>query len=321
MAEIRYTRRNVNRIETGDNMKPILVVMAAGMGSRFGGVKQIVPVGQDGEIIINYSVYDAIQAGFSKVVFIIRKDIEKDFKEVIAEQIPSNIPVEYCYQELDSHVPNHINLPTDRVKPLGTAHTIICATEAIDAPFAVINADDFYGDHPFHTMAEYLKNLDPESTEFAMMGYQLDKTLSTHGTVSRGICTVDSHGWLQKIEENLKIGYQDEKIITTAPDGSESELTGKEPTSMNFFGFSPAILTYLQEGFVPFLEAEQDNPKSEYLLPKEVDKLLSKGVAKMKVLPTPASWFGVTYKEDLQLAKDEMKKLAQDGTYPTPLWG
>ncbi len=301
-------------------MKPILVVMAAGMGSRFGGIKQIVPVGQNGEIIINYSIYDAIQAGFSKVVFIIRKDIEKDFKEVIAEQIPSDIPVEYCYQEIDSHVPDHIKLPEDRVKPLGTAHTIICAADAIDAPFAVINADDFYGAHPFHTMAEYLKGIDVTSTEFAMMGYQLDNTLSTHGTVSRGICTVNSEGWLQNIEENLKIGYEGDKIITTSPEGVGTELTGKEPTSMNFFGFSPAVLAHLKEGFIPFLEEEKDNPKSEYLLPKEVDKLLKRGVAKMKVLPTPAHWFGVTYKEDLQLAKDEMKKLADNGTYPTPLW-
>ncbi len=301
-------------------MKPILVVMAAGMGSRFGGVKQIVPVGKNGEIIINYSIYDAIQAGFSKVVFVIRKDIEKDFKEVVAAQIPSSIPIEYCYQELDSLVPDHINLPKDRVKPLGTGHTILCAAEAIDAPFAVINADDFYGNHPFTAMGAYLSELDPESTEFAMMGYQLDNTLSTYGTVSRGICTVSKDGWLEKIEENLKIGYKGEKIITTNPEGGESELTGKEPTSMNFFGFSPKILEFLKAGFVPFLEAEQNNPKSEYLLPKEVDGLLSAGKAKMKVLPTPANWFGVTYKEDLELAKAEMRTLAEQGTYPTPLW-
>ncbi len=301
-------------------MKPSLVVLAAGMGSRFGGVKQITPVGRSGEIIINFSVHDAIEAGFSRVIFVIRKEIEKDFKEVIASQLPESVDVSYAYQELTSLLPEGFSLDPDREKPLGTAHALLCAKDQIDGPFAVINADDYYGKEPFAAMAEYLSNLSPRSTDYAMMGYRLSHTLSPFGTVSRGVCSVAGNGWLSSIVEHLKIGYKGEDIVSTTPHGEEIPMTGNETISMNFFGFSASFLDELEEAFPGFLEEKGHELKTEFLLPAEVDILLKAGRARMKVLPTEAQWFGVTYKEDLPRVKKAMEALVEEGVYRSPLW-
>ena len=267
-------------------MKPTLVVMAAGVGSRFGGLKQIEPVGPAGEIMLDYSVFDAIRAGFGKVVFIIRHDIEKDFKAVIGSHFIGRIAVEYVYQELSS-LPAGFTLAPDRKKPWGTGHAIMACTGAVKEPFAVINADDFYGAQSYALIADYLKALAPTSLEYCMVGFQLVNTLSDHGSVTRGICDVDSRNMLKSVVERFKI----EKTPTGArfenEHGQWVDLKGHEIASMNMFGFTPTLFTFLDQKFPLFLSRAQGQLKAEFLMPSIADELIKEKKTTMKVLDTP----------------------------------
>lgn len=293
---------------------PTLLVLAAGMGSRYGGLKQIDPVGPNGETIIDYSIYDAQRAGFGKVVFVIRKDIEQTFREVVGSKFEKRLPVEYAFQEL-TKLPAGFTVPPGRTKPWGTGHAILMAEDIIREPFAMINADDFYGADTFRVLGEYLRQARPDSTDYAMVGFTLRKTLSDHGTVARGVCQVNAHQQLTHIVEMLKI----EKVGTGARQGDQS-LTGDEPVSMNFWGFTPKLFAQLQLELRTFLEAHGREEKSELLIPFVVNKLITKQQATCRVLRTNSSWFGVTYKEDRPIVVESVRQLIARGEYPAQLW-
>lgn len=298
--------------------KPILLVLAAGMGSRYGGLKQMDAMGENGEVIIDYSIYDAIKAGFERAVVIIKHEIEKDFKELVGNRLAEHIELSYAYQELDK-LPEGFALPEGRVKPWGTSHAVMCAKDLLDAPFAVINADDFYGRDAFKTIYNSLMEL--KENQFSMVGYTLGNTLTEHGTVARGVCDVDRDGMLTKITERTKIERYEGSARFTE-DGGESfaELPLDTPVSMNFWGFEPGILPELEKGFVNFLKTTPDIAKAEYILPMSVDELISSGKASVKVLHSSDRWFGVTYHEDKAKVVAEIKALHQSGVYPAPLW-
>ena len=300
-------------------MKPTLVVMAAGVGSRYGGLKQIDPVGPSGEIIIDYSVYDAILAGFGKVVFIIRRDIEQDFKSAIGSRFERRIATEYVYQELNK-LPPGFQPPAGRSKPWGTGHAILCCKDAVKEPFAVINADDFYGQESYAIIRRYLAELQASSTSYCMVGYAIKNTLSDHGSVTRGICEMDSKSMLKSVVERFKI----EKTAAGARFADEKNewhpLTGDEIASMNLFGFSPAFFQELERMFPEFLNANMQNLKAEFLLPSLADRLIKEGRCTVKVLRTSERWFGVTYKEDKPEVIANVRKLVDAGKYPRKLW-
>jgi UTP-glucose-1-phosphate uridylyltransferase len=295
-------------------MQPTLLVLAAGMGSRYGGLKQIDPVGPNGETIIDYSIYDAQRAGFGKVIFVIRRDIESQFREVVGARFETRLPVEYAFQELDK-LPPGFTVPPGRTKPWGTGHAILMAEPLIHEPFAMINADDFYGADTFRVLAEHLRHTRPDSTDYSMVGFTLRNTLSDHGTVARGVCQVDSAGMLQQIVEMLKI----EKTPTGARQG-DTLLTGDEPVSMNFWGFTPQLFRQLHAELRRFLEAHGREEKSELLIPTVVNSLVSRREATCRVLRTTSSWFGVTYKEDRPIVIESVRQLIQRGEYPAKLW-
>ncbi len=299
-------------------MKPTLLILAAGMGSRFGGLKQVEPVGPNGEAIIDYSIFDAIRAGFGKVVFVIRESFAEAFKEKFDPRLKGKIEVEYVFQELDN-LPAGFTLPEGREKPWGTAHAILVARDAIHEPFCALNADDFYGFNAYKTMAEFLTR-DNASDKYAMVGYKLSNTLSDHGSVSRGICDVDDKGLLQKIVETTKIVKRNGRIISIEPDGSEKELTGNESVSMNIWGFQPSVFEILEKKFTAFLEAHINEPKSEIYIPSVVFDMIRDGQAKVEVLKADSPWFGVTYKEDKPLVIEQLKKLIEQGQYPKKLY-
>lgn len=300
--------------------EPILVIMAAGMGSRYGGAKQIDPVGENGEIIIDFSLYDAIKAGFKKVVFIIKKDIEADFKEVVGDRISQMIDVHYAYQEVKK-LPEGYTLPEGRTKPWGTAHAVLCAKDLVDAPFAVINADDFYGYTAFEQIYNFLKSVkETTPSPFAMVGYTLQNTLTENGHVSRGVCDVDTD-YLTKVTERTHIAYHEEGVAFL-----ESDIWHPIPqdavVSMNLWGFTPAIFGALEQHFSHFLETEAvSNPlKSEYFLPFVVDELVKQHQATVRVLTSQDRWYGVTYKEDKPTVVNAIKALQEQGVYPQKLW-
>jgi NDP-sugar pyrophosphorylase family protein len=301
-------------------MKPVLVVMAAGMGSRYGGIKQIEPVGPSGEAIIDYSIYDAVQAGFSEVVFIIRKAIEEDFKKYIGSRFSDKIKVTYCFQQLESALPEGFIIPEGRDKPWGTGQAVLCAKDTVTAPFVVINADDFYGSDSFRKTAEFLSTVSNDSTDFAMAGYPILNTLSDFGSVSRGICTADKNDFLTSIEEHVKISNEDGTIISRQPNENPRELTGKETVSMNFWCLTPVVFEYLEKYFKEFLLEKGQELKSEIYLPIVLGEMTDKGDSTVKVIKTDSQWFGVTYKEDKPLVQENVKKLIDEGKYPTPLW-
>jgi NDP-sugar pyrophosphorylase family protein len=306
-------------ISEEDMIKPALVIMAAGIGSRYGGIKQIEPVGEFGEVILDYSVYDAVKAGFGKIVFIIRKDLENDFKEAVFDRIPSSVDVEYVFQELDSELP--FEVPLNRTKPWGTAHAVLCTAGIIDGPFVVINADDYYGSSVFTDVLPFLHKMEDGSTNFAMAGYTLRKTLSDHGYVSRGVCQANSNNLLTSIVEYEKIEIIDGKIVAKRLKSDNSEImTGNEPTSMNFFCLGPAFFEKIRDGLKDFLSDEENLAKAEIYLPILLDDLINKNEATVKVIPTDSSWFGMTYKEDSPIVKRAFKKLIEEGIYPSPLW-
>lgn len=295
---------------------PTLLVMAAGMGSRYGGLKQIDPVGPSGETLMDYSIYDAIQAGFGKLVFIIRKDIEDQFKEFIGTRYAKRIPVEYVYQELDK-IPAGFSIPEGRTKPWGTTQAILMSTGVIHEPFAVINADDFYGAEGYRALAKHLTSGTPD---YAMVGFTLRNTLSDFGSVARGVCRVNRDNYLEYIEELTKVEHDGDGAKNTDPAGIVTKLTGNEAVSMNMWGFTPAVFGLLEENFKQFLEQSGSELKSECYIPNTVGALVSSGKARVKVLPTNDSWFGVTYRGDHATVVESISRLVKAGTYPQRLW-
>ena len=306
--------------------KPVLVVMAAGMGSRYGGLKQIDPVGSHGEAILDYSVYDAHEAGFETVVIIIKEAIKKDFMDTVGARLAnSGVEIRYAYQELDK-VPAGYAVPAERAKPWGTCHAVLCAKDAIGgAPFAVINADDYYGKSAFKVIFEQLSTVsDDEKQHYCMVGYELGKTVSENGSVARGICQTDENGMLTGVVERTKIEKYEGGIRFTEDDGATWEdLSADTIVSMNMWGFSPAFLRELEIGFPAFLDkALVENPaKAEYFLPLAVENLLKAGKADVKVLTSSDKWFGVTYAADKPLVVAALKEKAEKGEYPDGLWG
>ncbi|MCW6659251.1 sugar phosphate nucleotidyltransferase [Aerococcaceae bacterium NML191292] len=302
--------------------RPILVVMAAGMGSRYGGLKQIDSVGPQGEVILDYSLYDARRAGFETVVFIIKPDIEEIFKQKVGNRIGDFMEVRYAFQELTT-LPNPYQLPPHRQKPWGTAHAVWCASEQIDAPFAVINADDFYGYEAFKLMFDYLEaSVNSHEEQYAMVGYQLDRTMSENGAVSRGLCQVDEEHFLQEIEEQTQIEWFDDRIRYTEDGVNWVDVDSDTIVSMNLWGFPSHFPKVIDRFLGAFLErAIRSNPlKGEYYLPSVVRKQLRHNEAKVKVLKTDEQWFGVTYTEDKPLVQEKIQTLVANGVYPSPLW-
>ena len=305
------------------SQKPVLVIMAAGMGSRYGCLKQIDPVDREGDLIIDFSIFDAVEAGFEKVVFIIKKSIEKEFKEHIGNRMEKHVQVEYVYQEND-RLPDGFEVPEGRVKPWGTGHAILCCSEVIDGPFAVINADDYYGKSAFKAIYDRLASCgDDDKYQYAMVAYHLYNTLTENGHVARGVCTVDADGHLADIHERTRIEKHGDQAEYTEDDGATWEQLGEDTlVSMNLWGFTSSILKELKARFVPFLEKNLSvNPlKCEYFLPFVVDELLKEGKAEVTVLKSVDRWFGVTYKEDKKMVTDAIQGMKDGGLYPKKLW-
>ncbi len=300
-------------------MKPSLVVLAAGMGSRYGGLKQIDPVGPSAESIIDYSIFDAIRTGFGKIVFIIRKEIESAFRESIGAKFEKQIQVEYVYQTL-SALPEGFSVPEGRVKPWGTAHAILMAKEMVDTPFAVINADDFYGKSAFQLISDYLSSAkDTDYADFSMVGFILKNTLSDFGSVSRGVSCCDDDSNLIDVVERTDIRKNADRIFYLE-DETKYPLTGEEIVSLNMWGFTPSIFNYIEKLFNKFLKKSGNELKSEFYIPYVVDELIKKDKAKVKVLKSYGSWFGITYKEDKPYVVDSIKGLVDKGIYPGKLF-
>ncbi len=299
-----------------------LVIMAAGMGSRFGGgIKQLEPMGPNGEIIMDYSIYDAIQAGFNKVVFVTRKDLFETFREVIGDRISKVIPVEYAFQEMDA-IPAEFSVPEGRNKPWGTGQAILAVKDVVKDPFLVINADDYYGKKAFRIIHDYLVEDHPHDKkyQFCMAGFILGNTLSDNGAVTRGVCKVDANGNLTGVTETGGIVKTADGAEADAADGSKVSIDPSAHVSMNMWGFTPDFLEVLEGGFTEFLKEHGTELKSEYLLPEVVDQLIQSGEADVKVLETTDKWFGVTYKEDKPVVVDSIRKLIEDGIYPEKLY-
>lgn len=300
-------------------MKPTLLVLAAGMGSRYGGLKQIDPLGPQGETIIDYSLHDAIAAGFGKVVFVIRRDIESDFREFMGRRWEGRIEIAYAFQELDA-LPAGFSAPDGREKPWGTAHAIAVAKEQVKTPFLVINGDDFYGREAFLRAADFLKSTrDDELCRYGMVGYHLGNTLSENGSVSRGICEVNDKGQLVGVLENTEI-VRDGELISNRAAGQERELDFDAPTSMNMLAFTPSIFDHIETQFKGFLEQRGQELKSEFYIPTVVNDLISAGRATVQVLDCEAKWFGVTYREDKACVQQSIAELVEQGVYPEHLW-
>ena len=303
-------------------MDTTLVIMAAGIGSRFGkGIKQLEPVGPNGEIIMDYSIYDAIEAGFDKVVFIIRRDLEEDFKEIIGNRIEKVVKVEYVFQETDK-LPDGFEKPENRTKPWGTGHAIWCCKDVLDGPFAVINADDYYGKDPYVKLYNYLQSIDAnkDKMDICMAGFMLKNTLSETGGVTRGVCKVNDGGELVGVDETSNIVKTgDGAAIDT--DGNLEPIDGDNLVSMNMWGLTPAFMQELETGFAKFLKDNAENlEKAEYLLPTIVDKMIKADEATVAVLKTDATWFGVTYQEDTPVVKAAFEQLMEQGVYKTKLF-
>ena len=297
--------------------KPTLLILAAGMASRYGSMKQTEGFGPSGETIMDYSIYDAIRAGFGKVVFIIRKDFAEGFKNTFEPKLNGKIKTEYVYQEMSSYL-NGMPIPEGRTKPWGTAHAILCAREAVKEPFAVINADDFYGQDAFVKAAHFL-NKDCNEKTYSIIGYELAKTLSEHGTVSRGVCQVDAHNNLVSIKERTKI-YREEDTIVYEDEDGKHQVPFNSSVSMNFWCFHQALFPVTEKLFHQFVKANSHNIKAEFFIPLIGDEFVKTGGGTIKVIPCSSQWFGVTYKEDAPVVKASIDKLVADGEYPTSLW-
>jgi choline kinase len=301
-------------------MKPTLVILAAGMGSRYGGLKQIDRIGKNGEVLLDYSVYDALQSGFGKAVFIIRRDIERDFKEIVLNRMGSQVSYNLAFQESDSLLSPALveyAVKAGRTKPWGTVHALLCAAPLIDAPFAVINADDFYGREAFKTMGAYLAAANV--TEGAIVPYKLEMTLSPKGTVTRGVCIIEND-YLVSVDELTCIEKREGAIFNTGPDGTRRELAAHTPVSMNFWGFPPSTLLNFRRYFDEFCETQGKEPKSECYIPLGADWLVKNSLLRIKGLSAESEWFGVTYQEDRETARCRMAELSNAGVYPARLW-
>ena len=297
-----------------------LVILAAGMGSRFGGLKQIEPMGPNGEFIIDYSVYDAIKAGFNKIVFLIKRENYDLFKETIGARVEPYIKTEYAFQELNN-LPLGYTLPSDRVKPLGTAHAVLCCKEKVHENFAMINSDDFYGRDAFIKAYDYLSKVDESSSEYGMIGYKVANTLTENGSVKRGVCNVDNNGYLTNLTES-KVERVNNEIIASPLDGSKAFTVKDDDTvSMNFLLFTPSIFNYIEDGFPKFFYNNKDNLlTTEYLIPDVLSNLIKNNKASTKVIPTSANWYGVTYKEDTPGVKKAIQNLVDNHEYNDNLW-
>ena len=302
-------------------MKPTLVVLAAGMGSRYGGLKQVDPVGPSGEAILDYSVFDAVRAGFGKVVFIIRHDFEAEFKEKVGKKYEGMIPVDYCYQDIND-LPSPYTVPAGRTKPWGTGHATRAARDIVKEPFAVINADDFYGRDAFERLAKFLSSVDQsgDKLHFAMVGYRLELTLSENGSVARGICNVSDAGDLLGVNVMSKLVRSWDIAENREDESSPVKVPLDARVSMNLWGFTPGLFPELEERFPKWLAVNGQKEKSEWYIPFVVDELIKEGRADCKVLPTESSWFGVTYREDKPFVMAEIAKLVEAGAYPAKLF-
>jgi len=297
-------------------MPKTLLVLAAGMGSRYGGLKQIDPVGPGGETLMDYSVYDALRAGFDKVVFVIRRDIEQSFKEKIGRRYEQRVRVEYVYQELNS-LPGGFTVPANRKKPWGTGHAILVAAPSIREPFAAINADDFYGSESFRLLGRHLQLT---NSDYAMVGFVLRNTLSEFGSVARGVCRLGPEGFLQSVVELTRIERDGAAAKYTDSTGTVNPLTGDEVVSLNLWGFQPQIFKQLEREFIGFLKSHREDGKAEFFISTVIGTLVGKGEAKVNVLRTPDSWFGITYREDRAIVVEGIERLISRRVYPQKLW-
>ncbi len=300
-------------------MKPTLFVLAAGMGSRYGGLKQLDGVGPSQETIMDYSIYDAVNAGFDKLVFVIRKDFEKDFREKIVKKYEKKIQVELVFQEPDI-LPEGFTPNPDRIKPWGTNHAVMMGRDVINEPFAVINADDFYGRESFKILADYLTTLTSSENKYCMVGYRVGNTLSESGTVARGVCETDDKDNLTGVVERTQVKRVDRKVSYQDDKGKWIAIDDNTPVSMNMWGFTPDYFKYSDDYFIKFLKENQDNIKAEFFIPLLVNNLIVNGVVTVKVLDTPSKWFGVTYADDRAGVVSKLKELVEEGVYPSPLW-
>ncbi len=310
---INITTRNIGK------MKPTLFVLAAGMGSRYGGLKQLDGVGPSGETIMDYSIYDAVKAGFGKLVFVIRQSFEEDFREKIVSKYEKKIPVELVFQELDKLPEGYTSHP-DRVKPWGTNHALMMGKEVIHEPFAVINADDFYGRESFQVLSDFLSHMENAQNHYCMIGYRVGNTLSDSGTVARGVCVTDEKNRLTEVVERTQIKRIDGVVKYLDENDRWVALDDNTPVSMNMWGFTPDYFKYSDEYFIDFLNKNKDNLKAEYFIPLVVNNLIVDKKADTVVLDTPSKWFGVTYAEDRPEVVSKLQKLVDDGVYPSPLW-
>ena len=300
------------------NIKPTLVILAAGMGSRYGGLKQIDSFTPQGDTIIDFSLYDAVQAGFGKVVFIIRKSFEKEFKAVFNKKLAGKVAIEYVFQELENVPEKYLN--PKRVKPWGTGHALLMTKDIVKENFAIINADDFYSKQAFEVIAEQLRNTDKNSYDFSMVGYSLKNTVSDNGYVSRGECTVNEKGFLTDVTERVRIEKIDGALKSEDENGKMIPIDEQTTVSMNFWGFTPKCFEFGDKLFSEFLEKNTENLKAEFYLPTIVNKMLETKKVSVKVLESGSKWFGVTYSEDKETAQKEINTLKQNGVYPTKLW-
>lgn len=299
-------------------MKPTLVILAAGIGSRYGGLKQIDTIGPSGETIIDYSIFDAIRAGFGKVVFVIRENIESEFKSHFSNKFGGQIEVDYALQEIN-RVPEGLSYSPERVKPWGTGHAVLVTADKVNEPFAVINADDFYGASSFELLAGYLSKISNDATTHCMVGYQLDNTLSDYGYVSRGVCEVNEAGNLSGVTERTHIQRKNGGIVFTDND-KEIPLTGTETVSMNMLGFAPSVFTYYKQYFEEFIAENSQQLKAEFYIPTVVNRVINEDKGTVKMLKSQEKWFGVTYKEDKEHVQSAIKDLIAKGVYPKALW-
>ena len=299
-------------------MKPILFILAAGMGSRYGGLKQLDGLGPNGETIMDYSVFDAMRAGFGKVVFVIRKDFEEDFRKVVLSKYADHVPCEVCFQGIDN-LPEGFTRNPERTKPWGTNHAVLMAKDIIKEPFMVINADDFYGKESFEVMAKFLLDVNGQEGKYCMAGYRVGNTLSEHGTVSRGVCATDKMGFLTDVVERTAIENKNGHVVYQ-DNGVDVEIPFETPVSMNMWGFTPEYFTYAEEAFKAFLTENSQELKAEFYIPTLVNDMIKSGKATCQVLDTTAKWFGVTYADDRQMVVDKIQALVDAGVYPNKLF-